>query len=243
MKNNINLSIVVPIKDCESSLRHFLKSFPDGTNLELLLIYFQSKDKTLEVAKFYSSNNKNISLKECFEKGIYTAMNLGIDICTGQYLLFIGADDVIDFEKLEEMSENFLSKKIFDILITPLNILHKNHVKKLMPKLDGKPYMFHHQSLFFNGKFLRDNLIKYDLIYKIHSDFDFIQRCFNIKCKYKILNIDPLVSFNLDGKSTSKRFTFQSSKELINIFLKYDALFTKKFLMTMIRKIYYLVKI
>ena len=206
MKNNKILTVVVPIKDCESQLKNFLRSLPyKNNNFEILLIYYQSNDKTFKVAKLFQSKNTNIFIKECKKNGIYPAMNLGIDFSRGKYILFIGADDIIYFDNLKKII-NSIKTNVTDIFITPINVIHKKYIRNMIPKDDKSPYMFHHQSLLFSKDFLKRNSIKYNLNYKIHSDFDFIQKCFNRNCKYKILNVNPLVGFNLNGKSTNKKY-------------------------------------
>ena len=62
------------------------------SNLEYLIVDGDSSDGTKEIIKKYQSAlGYYISEKD---KGIYDAMNKGIKACTGEWIIFLGADDV-----------------------------------------------------------------------------------------------------------------------------------------------------
>ena len=60
------------------------------TDLEYLIIDGFSSDNTLQILEKYKTHLRFISEKDC---GIYNAMNKGIKMSTGNYLLFLNAGD------------------------------------------------------------------------------------------------------------------------------------------------------
>ena len=81
------LNFIVPIKDCADTLESLLLTVPQNLSddFHVLLIYYESKDLTFEIANRYSTINKNISLLSYARKGIYTAMNEGIRKSSSDY--------------------------------------------------------------------------------------------------------------------------------------------------------------
>tara|TARA_A100001011_G_C14132235_1_gene765964 strand:- start:249 stop:983 length:735 start_codon:yes stop_codon:yes gene_type:complete len=239
------LNVVIPVKDCADNLERLLSSVP--TNLSddfhILLIYYKSKDLTFEIANRYSTINENISLLSYAKKGIYTAMNEGIRKSSSDYIVFIGGDDKIIFNNISliKFEINYLPKKP-DLCLMPVYISHHKKEKLIIPKADKPPYMYHHQSILFKKRFLLDNNLFYSEKYKIHSDFDFIQKCFNQEIKNISRLKNPLVFFGTAGTSTSAIHTYTSSIELAKIFFKYKSFFTYKFFISIMRKIFYFFK-
>ncbi|NJL12522.1 MAG: glycosyltransferase [Microscillaceae bacterium] len=73
-------------------------------NLEYIIIDGGSTDNTIEIIKKYEKHITYwVSEKD---KGIYDAMNKGIDVATGEWIYFLGTDDLL--------SDNILIK-IFQI--------------------------------------------------------------------------------------------------------------------------------
>ena len=170
-------------------------------------------------------------------------MNEGIRKSSSDYIVFIGGDDKIIFNNIPSIKFqiNYLPKKP-DLCLMPVYISHDKKEKLIIPRLDKSPYMYHHQSILFNKRFLLDNNLFYSEKYKIHSDFDFIQKCFNQEIKITNILKYPLVLFGTSGSSTSSSFIYISSIELVKIFFKYKAIFSFKFFISILRKIHYFFK-
>lgn len=239
------LNVVIPIKDCADTLESLLLTVPENLSddFHVLLIYYESKDLTFEIANKYSKTNQNISFFSFLRKGIYPAMNEGIRRSLSDYLVFVGGDDKIIFNNISLIKSqiNDFPKKP-DLCLMPVYISHDKKDRLIIPKLDKSPYMYHHQSILFNKRFLLKNKLFYSDKYKIHSDFDYIQKCFNQEDKNILILSYPLVLFGTDGSSTSAIYTYISSIELVKIFLKYKSIFSFKFFISILRKFFYFSK-
>ena len=89
------------VNSIEKSIRSVLaQSYPDR---EYIIIDGGSKDGTVDIIRHYS-DRINYWVSEP-DKGIYDAMNKGIKIATGDYLIFMNADDVFaDTEVLQKVA-------------------------------------------------------------------------------------------------------------------------------------------
>lgn len=175
-------------------------------NIEYIVIDGGSIDGTVDIIKKYE--NKIAYWVSEPDKGIYEAMNKGIDIATGAYIQFLGADDaLVDNDIIEKIvykiqGVDIFSTNIFNINET-LNIqaISNNCVSRDKLKYDGKmiphPGMFCKRELFLQKKF--------DVNYKIAADYDFLLFfLFDKKISFKFVDI-PVVFFSMMGiSSTSK---------------------------------------
>lgn len=114
------ISIIIPFFNAGNLLEKLLKNLiSQNTNnyFEIILINDGSKDESSQIAKLYSQNYPYIKLFNQSNKGVSVARNNGLKHSTGEYILFIDADDTIDIHLL-----SFLKNKIdsnntkFDIL-------------------------------------------------------------------------------------------------------------------------------
>src|SRR5215216_6167566 len=87
------LSIIIPTYNSEKTLSCCLQSVLNQTfkDFEILIIDGLSSDNTINVIKGY--NNSKIRVYSEKDKGIYDAMNKGIEKSAGEWLYFLGSDD------------------------------------------------------------------------------------------------------------------------------------------------------
>ena len=87
------ISIITVVFNGESLIERTIKSVLEQTfaSIEYIIVDGLSNDGTLSIAKQYSSSiTKIISEKD---HGIYDAMNKGLKMATGNYILFLNAGD------------------------------------------------------------------------------------------------------------------------------------------------------
>lgn len=104
-------SIIIPCYNIEKYISTTIKSVLNQTfdNFELILINDGSKDKTYEIIKFYSKQDKRISIIDKINEGVSKTRNLGINLAKGKYLYFLDGDDYIENNLLEKA--NFIFQK------------------------------------------------------------------------------------------------------------------------------------
>lgn len=87
------ISVITVVFNAEKFIEDAIQSVlkQDYTNIEYIIVDGNSTDSTLEIIKKYEKAiAKWISEPD---KGIYDAMNKGVRMCSGDYIIFLNADD------------------------------------------------------------------------------------------------------------------------------------------------------
>lgn len=103
--SNILVSIIVPMYNSEKYIERCVKSLISQSykNIEIVLVDDGSKDKTIEILKIYKDKDSRIKLYKKKNRGASSARNYGLEKCTGDYILFVDADDYIDSNMIRDM--------------------------------------------------------------------------------------------------------------------------------------------
>jgi glycosyltransferase involved in cell wall biosynthesis len=118
----IKISVVLTTKNEERNITKLLDSLMNQEEpYEVLVVDSDSIDKTQEIVKKYSNENKNIKL--ILHPGSRAeSMNYGIKQATGEAVAFIGGDDVADKDWIKEIRNGIKSADIVvgDLIATEL---------------------------------------------------------------------------------------------------------------------------
>lgn len=117
--NNIKVSIIIPVYNCEKYISRCIDSILNQTykNIEIIAINDGSKDNTKEILNNYAKKYPNIIKHiEQENKGIAKTRNYGIKIATGDYITFIDNDDYLDRDYIEKYV-NATENSKFDVVI------------------------------------------------------------------------------------------------------------------------------
>ncbi len=164
-----------------------------------------SIDDTLNIAE--SHNDSRIKIYSEPDYGIYDAMNKGIGLAKGNWLLFLGSDDSFYDETVLEDVYNFLQATHEKVIYGNVLLSGDTGWGKANQIYDGKfdvnrllKNNIAHQSIFYNREVFEKCGV-YNLKYNICADYDFNLRAaalFNLKY------IDRIVArFNAGGASTN----------------------------------------
>ena len=89
------LTVILPTYSASAVLGGCLESLGTSldASLEILLMDGGSKDDTLAIAMSFGNRLPGLRILSEPDEGIYDAMNKGMNLATGEWLYFIGADD------------------------------------------------------------------------------------------------------------------------------------------------------
>lgn len=171
-------SVITVCRNAEKTIERTIRSVVAQTcpNKEFVVIDGASSDGTRAVLEKYR-DKIDILVSEP-DKGIYDAMNKGVSRATGDYVIFINADDYFyDEHALEHAAEtpeaDFLFGAQYDA---------EDGMLKLAENLDALdvPHLFFghfaHQSIFAKRD-LFSRFGAFDTSYRICADWDWILRC------------------------------------------------------------------
>ena len=224
--------------------RDFLKTLKSCLNqnkkdIEIIVIDGKSTDGTVKEILKYKKKIFKIRIQK--DKGIYDAMNKGIKLATGKWIIFMNSGDVFYNKNVTKNLSNFCSKyknnnKIVfgnTILLDKYDSyqLSGNYFKNstiLMP--------FCHQSSLVNSGILKKKL--FDTKFNYSSDFNFFLNCYLNNVKYKKFN-NFISKVKSGGKSD--KFRQKVLSENIKIFFKNKSYIKIIFLIYM--KLFVIIKI
>lgn len=206
------ISVITVCYNADKTLSDTIKSvlIQDYPNIEYIIIDGASTDNTLEIVKSYQDefNAKGYTYKWISEKdqGIYDAMNKGIHSATGEWILFMNADD--SFCRKDALSLLMLKNPCNSADVIYGNeyvyngrgsiFLNKRNsdmtlIKKTLP--------FCHQSSLTRAELYKK--YEYDTQYKIVADYDFFLKLYYQDAKFQYVNVD-VAKYDSTGTSYSK---------------------------------------
>ena len=197
-------------------------------NIEYIIIDGASTDGTLEILKKYESRlHKLVSEKD---KGIYDAMNKGLALATGDYVLFMNSGDEIYAP--DTVEKVFASEPEADIYYGETEMYDESW-KSLGQRRHRAPEDFswrefkYGMSISHQAIYIRRSLTEpYDTTYKLSADIDWILKA--AKRAKKIVNTKMYVAKYLVGGMSKKKHR-QSLVERFHIFSKHYGLIPNLF--------------
>lgn len=190
-------------------------------NIEYIIVDGKSKDNTLDII---DENRKFITnfISEK-DKGIYDAMNKGLNLATGDYVWFINSgDEIFDSNILEKVLKNSDGADAYYGDVLYINEKKENlgtrTLKKPPKELTWRNFIngmvVSHQSIIIK----REKCVNYNPEYKFCADLDWmigsLKKCNNV------INTNLILSKFLIG-GFSKENIIPSNKERIKILKNY----------------------
>ncbi|MGC3947712.1 MAG: glycosyltransferase family 2 protein [Chryseolinea sp.] len=230
-------SVIMTTFNAESTLERALDSIVSQTfrDIELIIVDGMSSDGTVTILDRYSSSISKYIREP--DKGVYDAMNKGIDASSGEWLYFLGADDwLFSTSVLEEVFRRVQT------IADPLVYGNVKIVGDAKWARDGSVYdgefdvskLFKknicHQCIFYSRR-LFEEFGRFNINYKVCADWDFNHRCI---AKVTSMYIDQIVANFSGGGSSSGGRGDQYSKNDSVLKLKeyYDIKFTDRLFST-----------
>ena len=192
-------SIIIPTFNSGKTLKRCLDSIVTQSfhDWEVMAMDGDSKDDTVEIVRSY--HDERIHVFSETDKGIYDAMNKGIDKSTGKWLLFLGCDDYLyDKEVLSNVAPYLLDELdvVYGEVESNLPEVHKGEWSLELIEANRC-----HQAIFYNRHFFGQSL-RYNLRYPVLADFDINLRWFLNK-HYKHRYIPVVISHYSTGGVSS----------------------------------------
>lgn len=151
MKNNIILSIIIPVYNVEKYLDECLESIIKNynENIEVVLVDDGSIDNSGILCDEYAKKYKFITVIHKKNGGLSSARNVGIDKAKGKYIWFVDSDDYISDSSISSII--YATEKETDLIIGNYSVFYPNGNKenyqdfKFDIKQDMKPYEYFYQ--------------------------------------------------------------------------------------------------
>lgn len=226
MKKNPFISIITPTLNDIRSLKKLINNLNKQSvkNFEHIVADGGSQDGTINYLKKESKVDKFLTSKDM---SMYKGINNALKICRGEVIGYINTDDLYKNYKYFELIEKAFRKKNIDCIYAGYTVkdLDKIISKTYLPLQFkdrqlvtlGMPFCQH--TFFWNKKFKN---IKFNLKYRICSDFDFIGNILLKSKKIGYLNSNVAI-FNKHKTSfgeKNKKKGIEETREIIEKFKK-----------------------
>ena len=219
------ITIITVSYNAASTIERTIKSVLEQTykKIEYIIIDGESTDGTLDVIKKYS-NHISYWISEP-DNGIYDAMNKGIDIASGDWIIFMNAGDWF-YNK--EIINGIFYNKIYssDIIYGAVErrTKYKTYIEKPLPiSRISHNMVFSHQSTFVKTHIMKKYKFE-DKKYKIIADYAFFIKQYKIGTKFEELDYVISSYDNIYGISSSQNYHQYKKhlKERIKLEKEYD---------------------
>lgn len=171
------VSIIIPVYNVESYLVECLNSAisQDHDNIEIIAIDDGSTDASRSILEAFRARHKNITVRSIKNQGLSTARNTGLEIATGEYILFLDSDDFIEKNTVSTCLKSFREHQP-DMVFFSANIFFDGVDENLGKQFRGERALslqnksFSARSFFSQSVKLRSYLVSACLyIYKRHA--------------------------------------------------------------------------
>lgn len=130
------ISIIVPVYNVEEYLSKCLDSIVNQTykNLEIILIDDGSTDNSGIICDEYSEGDTRIKVIHKKNKGVSNTRNIGIENASGEYILFVDADDEIEKDYIYVMIKEVIQSDCDLVISNILDIFNTTCRKRIIKK-------------------------------------------------------------------------------------------------------------
>ncbi|NLZ34960.1 MAG: glycosyltransferase family 2 protein [Clostridiales bacterium] len=136
----VKVSIIVPVYNCESSIKNTINSIlkQNFNDFELILINDGSEDKSGLICDELAMKDKRIKVIHQKNSGPGAARNRGINEAEGKYITFVDADDTVDVDWLDLMISTIEDNNV-DLICTGYKKLFIRDDNRLIKSKDYIP--------------------------------------------------------------------------------------------------------
>lgn len=202
-------------------------------NYEVILINDGSTDRSKEICEEFCKHNRKFKLINQLNMGVSKSRNNGLKRATGDLIMFVDSDDIIEEKTFSYVVENM---KDNDMLCFGYNLFFKDYKKKILIGMDLSEINQISEKIIvsneiggylWNKVFKREIIIKSTLEFKenIHFCEDLLFVCEYLEfCKNaKYLNIN-LYNYRMRRSSVSYNFYNEKNVSILN---SYEILLSK----------------
>ncbi len=209
------ISVITITFNAETTLPVTLKSVADQTfaDREHIIIDGASSDRTVELARKYPG----VRILSEIDNGLYDAMNKGLRLARGEYVIFLNAGDT--FHNKDVLTHYARRAKAGDDIIFGDTVIVDSSRRIIAPRHYSAPERLEKDS-FAKGMLICHQAFmvrkgiapEYDLKYRFSADYDWTIRCIMNADMDKCTNIN-LIAIDYLSDGLTDRNKWKSLKE------------------------------
>lgn len=136
----MKFSVIIPVYKAEDTIKRCVDSlvnqnFPDA---EIILINDGSPDNSGSICREYSEKFENVLYLEKENGGVSSARNMGLNVASGDYVLFVDSDDLVTADYFEHL-DAALTETDYDFIQFSQKISgDEQNTSKLIPAFNSR---------------------------------------------------------------------------------------------------------
>lgn len=197
------VSVIIATYNSEKTLEAAIKSVLNQSfnDWECIIVDGDSTDRTVEIAKRYADADPRIRYISEPDQGIYDAFNKGWQNAKGEWIHYLGSDDLLLPDGLKSLIE---AAETCDAIYGTTELrfgFGDNHHQGNLPSTKiPKRMPACHQAIIMRRSLI-EQLGGFRLKYRIVGDFDLVQRAFKLGATFKRIP-ETVCSYFVGGTST-----------------------------------------
>lgn len=172
----------------------------DYPNKEIVVVDGKSTDDTIITIKRYAHSGTITTWVSEPDRGIYDAMNKGVGMATGEWVIFMNAGDVF--------AADDVLRCVFCQPLADADVVYGDVVKDGNVKKAPESYYLYHRMIFCHQCVFtrRDSLIStpFDIKHRLSADFKSFIELYQKGARFRYVNL-PIAIFDTGGVSNSHR--------------------------------------
>lgn len=200
-------TIISATYNCREKIRITMDSVlgQDVSNYEYVVVDGNSSDGTVDEIRSRGDRVRWISEKD---RGVYDAMNKGIEMARGRFLYFIGAGDTLRSDVLQRVASRIAAAGLAasrdpvflygDVFSEAMGQVYGGRSNKIKIGLLN----ICHQAIFYDRRIF-PRLGGYDLKYRILADYELNIRCFGADWIRKVRLDEVVADYEAAGLSSA----------------------------------------
>jgi glycosyltransferase involved in cell wall biosynthesis len=214
------VSIIMPVYNGEKFLKEAIESILNQTftDFEFIIINDGSKDNSLSIIEEYKQKDSRIKIIDQKNLGIIKALNNGLKISKGKYIVRMDADDISLSDRIEKQLA-YLKKENAYLCGTWAHVIDKNGVINTKKEFNYPPKTwtenklsmikwnpFIHPSVLFKRELYEKEKDKNGNLYKNYKHIEDYELWTRINPKYKSVNIQEyLLNYRIHNNQITNR--------------------------------------
>ncbi len=208
--DRVSFTVVTTTRNAARQLVPCLESVAAQTHpaVEHVIVDGASTDDTADVVRGHARPNFTFITEP--DHGIYDAMNKGVAVASGDYLLFLGADDhLVDPRALADAASFLADEGLPEIVYGNLEVREEGKPTSVFhppPPEEALGFLVYgclpHQSTIAHRGIFTKGVGLFDARYRVHADYDWFLRAFaaeGVRIRYLPRTIG---SFRVGGTSS-----------------------------------------
>lgn len=219
------ISIIIPCYNCEKTIDAAIDSVEKGgiDDYEIILIDDGSQDKTLELLINRRKKNERCVIHSQKNAGVSTARNIGLSLCSGEYVIFLDGDDLLAEGYLALVKEVFQGQNI-DVMscyrtdtIEKMSKVYQTNkyieniqIEELLKRFTISKSVLGFTTFVYSMNIIRQYNILFDTDIRYGEDWEFTTK-YLARCENAILYTKPCYYYRQNEESATHILTYQQT--------------------------------